>query len=106
MYISLTTIVLLAVALFFYSSWRRVSSEHSSSLRKKNQMISEAQSVVNAMKDISWVDMSEKQRELQECAAERLKLLLSYKRNHAPEYFSGLREWPLWFNVNDDINKL
>lgn len=106
MYISLTTIVLLALALFFCASWRRVSFEHSLSLRKKNKMISEAQSVVDAMKDISWGDMSEKQRELQECAAERLKLLLSYKKNHAPDHFTGLREWPLWFSINDDIDKL
>lgn len=97
MYISLSTIFFICLAIWLLNIWRDTSSSHATAVRNKNILIQEAEMVVASTKDLSWTDMSIRQREVHECAVERLRTLKSYKKNHAPESFPFLREWPRWY---------
>lgn len=100
MYISLSTIALVIIAIFLINIWQKGSSSHAVALSNKNMLIKEAERVIASMEKLSWTEMTDGQREVHDCAIERLRLLKSYKKNHAPDHYPFMREWPTWFNPN------
>ncbi len=105
MYISLSTIFFICLAIFLLNIWQGSSIRHRAAVREKNRLIKEAESVIESMKDLSWLEMTTGQQQIHECALARLRLLKKYKKNHAPDYFYDLKEWPLWFDPNKKISR-
>ena len=97
MYISLSTIFFVCLAVWLLKIWQDASSQHAENIRNKNNLIREAESVILSMDHLSWTEMTAGQQTVYECAIERLRALRSMKKNHAPSSFMGLREWPIWF---------
>lgn len=99
MYLSISSIILACLAVWLFNMWQRVSIDHSSAVRNKNNLIQEAEHVISSLAHLSWNDMTDGQKEVHECAIERLRLLKSYKKNSAPDSFHFMREWPVWYDV-------
>jgi hypothetical protein len=101
MYIPIGTIALVLFAAWLLNSWQGVSARQKAAVKEKNRLISEAEKVINSTSSLSWTEMTAKQREVHECAAERLRTLKSYKKNHAPDSYPFMKEWPLWFTPRE-----
>ncbi|HGV9123731.1 TPA: hypothetical protein ACNO3J_004961 [Salmonella enterica subsp. enterica serovar Newport] len=97
-YISLSTIFFICLAIWLLRIWQDCSVSHAAAVRNKNALIKEAENVVLSMDHLSWTEMTTGQQEVYECAIERLRLLKSYKKNHAPDSFPFLKEWPRWYD--------
>ncbi|MDD8724843.1 hypothetical protein LAX92_23785 [Escherichia coli] len=97
-YISLSTIFFICLAIWLLRIWQDCSISHAAAVRNKNALIKEAENVVLSMDHLSWTEMTTGQQEVYECAIERLRLLKSYKKNHAPDSFPFLKEWPRWYD--------
>nr|WP_249421831.1 hypothetical protein [Escherichia fergusonii] len=97
-YISLSTIFFICLAIWILRIWQDCSVSHAAAVRNKNALIKEAENVVLSMDHLSWTEMTTGQQEVYECAIERLRLLKSYKKNHAPDSFPFLKEWPRWYD--------
>lgn len=67
-------------------------------------LIKEAERVIASTEKLSWTEITDGQREVHDCAIERLRLLKSYKKNHAPDHYPFMREWPTWFNPNHNTD--
>lgn len=98
-YISLSTIFFICLAIWLLRIWQDCSVSHAAAVRNKNALIKEAENVVLSMDHLSWTEMTTGQQEVYECAIERLRLLKSYKKNHAPDSFPFLKEWPRWYDT-------
>ncbi|ENU5351108.1 hypothetical protein ACY4Z2_005268 [Escherichia coli] len=95
---SLSTIFFICLAIWILRIWQDCSVSHAAAVRNKNALIKEAENVVLSMDHLSWTEMTTGQQEVYECAIERLRLLKSYKKNHAPDSFPFLKEWPRWYD--------
>ncbi|HCT8190160.1 TPA: hypothetical protein OT922_002860 [Morganella morganii] len=72
----------------------RVKEEHSIAIKNKNTLIEEATSVKNALDKKGLESLSELEIECYNTALSRLKTLNSYKKNHAPDNYPFLKNWP------------
>ena len=97
-YISLSTIFFVCLAVWLLKIWQDASSQHAENIRNKNNLIREAENVILSMDHLSWTEMTIGQQTVHECAIERLRSLKSLKKNHAPSSFMWLRDWPIWFD--------
>ncbi|PTA95654.1 hypothetical protein C9415_10420 [Kluyvera sp. Nf5] len=102
MYIYISVVIMLLISFFIIKVLHSTFISHSIALNNKKMLIIEAEKVISSMDNLSWEDMTTKQRELHECAVERLRLLKSYKMNHAPDNYPFIRQWPSWFNQQEN----
>lgn len=72
-------------------------SEKILAIRKKNRLINEAQKVREFLDNKEWHDMTYEEKECYTIASERLRSLLSYKKNQTPDY-SNLTSWPYYYS--------
>lgn len=100
MYISLATIFFVVVIIIIVNALQNGASAHRRAMTKKKSLIKEAERVVSSMNNLSWDEMTQGQKNVYECAMERLKMLRSFKKNHAPDSYPSMREWPKWFDPN------
>lgn len=92
MYIS-GTIILVVLAACVYQVLSKSSSRHSSELARKKRLIAEATMVKDRYKGISWDDMSTQDKDMYQCAVERLTYLQSLNKNHTHQD-NLLAPWP------------
>ncbi|AWC94469.1 hypothetical protein ACV8DN_002892 [Morganella morganii] len=72
----------------------RVRAEYSTAIKNKNTLIEEATSIKNALDTKGMESLSEFEIECYNTALSRLKTLNSYKKNHAPDNYPFLKDWP------------
>lgn len=92
MYIS-GTVILLIIVICIFSIAFKSNSDHSADLKRKAKLISEANMVKERYNGISWDEMNHQDKEMYQCAIERLNYLLSLKKNHTHQE-SLLPPWP------------
>ncbi|ENZ0347225.1 hypothetical protein ACGAPV_000954 [Morganella morganii] len=72
----------------------RVRAEYSTAIKNKNTLIEEATCIKNALDKKGMESLSEFEIECYNTALSRLKTLNSYKKNHAPDNYPFLKDWP------------
>lgn len=98
MYIPIGTIVMVIIVVFLVNSWQSVSIQHNLAVKEKERLIKEAKEVIASMDHLSWPEMTIRQKQVHECAIQRLRLLQSYKKNHACDNYPFMKDWPAWFD--------
>lgn len=103
------SLIICYVVWCFLKELEKQSIRHKLAVIKKNTLIKEAQSVKDSFNGVGWNEMNKNQKNIYNCAIERLCFLESFKKNQAPDDIENnykLEQWPYEYNeYKKEINK-